>query len=156
MKIQLAVTVTVALGVMAAPADASAPAPASYRAYVNSVCRFYTPRFKLLDKQMTAAHKANDSEAVGRALGMELILQLAQDRRIEMTPIPVEIRTQIVPIVRLFKSVDRHIRLALTYAARGQYRLMLVEIRRIGQVDGGHFNKRLDRAGLRDCGSNQT
>lgn len=156
MKIRLVVTLTVALGVMAAPAEASAPTPASYRAHVNSVCRSYTPGFKRLEKQMNAAREANNGVALGRALGMSLVLQLAEDRRIETAPFPAEIRAQIAPIVRLLKTEDRHIRLALMHATRGEPSLMFAEMRRVSQVDGGRLNQRLDRAGLRDCGSNQT
>jgi len=154
MKLYAAVMVTVALGVVA-PSAASAQSPAGYRAQLNGLCRAYTPKFRADQKALQRATKARDWKAFGYALGHYLALALAQDRQIENTPVPSALRTQMTPILRLLRTVDGHARLALRKASMGDSRGMIAELDRIIQL-ARPLDGRLDRAGLRDCGSNQS
>jgi hypothetical protein len=140
--------------VAAAPSAASTPPPAAYRAKLNSVCRGFTTRMKADWKKMAKAEKAKDYEAYAYAYGHNLGLILQQDAVIEAAPVPAQIRRQMRPILRLFVTADRHIRLALRYAQKGDVTRFLAETDKIGEI-ARPGNKLLDRAGLRDCGSNQ-
>ena len=154
MKLYVAVIVTVALGVVA-PSAASAQTPAGYRAQLNGLCRGYTPKFRADQKVMQKATRAKDWKAFGYALGHYLALALAQDRQIESTPVPSAMRTQMTPILRLLRTADGHARLALRNAVMGDSRGMVAELDKISKLTQP-LNARLDRAGLRDCGSNQS
>jgi hypothetical protein len=153
-RFRLAVLVAAALGVVA-PSPASAQTPAGYRAELNRLCRGYTPKLRADQKAMQKATEAKDWKAFGYALGHYLALALTQDRRIETTPVPHAMRTQMAPILRLLRTADSHARLALRKAALGDSRGMLAELDKIGKL-AQPLNGRLDRAGLRDCGSNQS
>jgi hypothetical protein len=63
-------------------------------------------------------------------------------------------RTQMVPILRLLRTLDRHARLALRNATKGDGRGFMAEVNEVDRIVPT-LNKRVDRAGLRDCGSNQ-
>lgn len=154
MKLYVAAIVTVALGVVA-PSAASAQTPAGYRAQLNGLCRGYTPKFKADQRAMQNATKAKDWKAFGYALGHYLALALAQDRQIENTPVPSAMRTQMTPIQRLLKMADGHARLALRKGAMGDARGMVAELDKISKL-AQPLNGLFDRAGLRDCGSNQS
>ena len=154
MKLYAAVIVTLALGVVA-PSAASAQTPAGYRAQLNGLCRGYTPKFRADRKAMQKATKAKDWKAFGYALGHYLALALAQDRQIESTPVPSAMRTQMTPILRLLRTADGHARLALRKGAMGDSRGMVAELDKISKL-AQPLDGRLDRAGLRDCGSNQS
>ncbi|OAI55989.1 hypothetical protein AYO48_02085 [Gaiella sp. SCGC AG-212-M14] len=154
MKLYAAVIVTVALGVVG-PSGASAQTPAGYRAQLNGLCRGYTPKFRADRKAIETATKAKDGKAFGYALGHYLALALAQDRQIESAPVPYAMRTQMTPILRLLRTADGHARLALRKAAMGDSRGMVAELNKISKL-AQPLNGRLDRAGLRDCGSNQS
>jgi hypothetical protein len=154
MKLFVVVILTAALGVVA-PSAASAQTPAGYRAQLNRLCRGYTPKLRADQKAMQKATEAKDWKAFGYALGHYLALALTQDRRIETTPVPHAMRTQMAPILRLLRTADSHARLALRKAALGDSRGMLAELDKIGKL-AQPLNGRLDRAGLRDCGSNQS
>ena len=154
MKLYAAVIVTVTLGVVA-PSAASAQTPAGYRAQLNGLCRGYTPKLRADEKAIQRATKAKDWKAVGYALGHYLVLALAQDRQIESTPVPSAMRTQMTPVLRLLRKADGHARLALRKGAMGDSRGMIVELEKISKL-AETLNARLDRAGLRDCGSNQS
>ena len=154
MKLYAAAILTVALGVVA-PSAASAQTPAGYRAQLNGLCRSYTPKFRADRKAMQTATKAKDWKAFGYALGHYLALALAQDRRIESTPVPSAMRTQMTPILRLLRTADGHARLALHKAATGDGPGMIAELDKISKL-AQPLDGRLDRAGLRDCGSNQS
>jgi len=154
MKVYAAVVLTVALGIVA-PSAASAQTPAGYRAQLNGLCRSYTPKFRADQKAIQRATKAQDWKAFGYALGHYLTLALAQDRQIESTTVPSALRTQMTPILRLLRTVDGHARLALRKAAMGDSRGMIAELTTISQL-ARPLDGRLDRAGLRDCGSNQS
>ena len=153
MKLYAAVIVTLALGVIAP--SASAQTPAGYRAQLNGLCRSYTPKFRADRKAMQKATKAKDWKAFGYALGHFLALALAQDRQIESTPVPPALRTQMTPILRLLRTADGHARLALRKGAMGDGPGMIAELDKISKL-AQPLDGRLDRAGLRDCGSNQS
>jgi hypothetical protein len=154
MKLYVAVIVTVALGVVA-PSAASAQTPVAYRAQLNHLCRGYTPKLRADQKAMQTAAKVKDWKAYGFALGHYLALALAQDRQIESTPVPSAMRKQMTPILRLLRKADGHARLALRKAAMGDSRGMVAELDKISTL-AQPLNGRFDRAGLRDCGSNQS
>lgn len=153
MRFRLAVLVSAALGVVA-PSPALAESPAGYRAQLNRHCRTFTPKFKRIEKDLAKAAKARDLKAVAYALGQGLALNLAQDAYIERVPVPVGMRTQMVPIQRLLRTLDRHARLALHNATKRDGRGFMAEVNEVDRIVPT-LNKRLDRAGLRDCGSNQ-
>jgi hypothetical protein len=58
------------------------------------------------------------------------------------------------PTLRLLRTVDRHARLALLDANKKDLQRFMTEIKAIDRLVP-LLNKRFDRAGLRDCGSNQ-
>jgi hypothetical protein len=92
--------------------------------------------------------------AVAYALGRGLAFNLAEDADIERVPVPVAMRAQMVPILRLLRTLDRRARLALRSATKGDGRGFMAEVNEVDRIVST-LNKRLDRAGLLDCGSNQ-
>jgi hypothetical protein len=137
-------------------ARAAAPAtPSAYRAYVNGVCRSYTPRISALETSMDKAQRAKDGHAFGVALGKLIVLTLAQDARVEKTPVPPPLRAQMAPILRKLRAADGHLRTALSNAVAGKPSAMLSELEETSRI-AAPLNRLLDRAGLRDCGSNQS
>jgi hypothetical protein len=153
MKLFLAVIATAALGVVA-PSAAVAQSPAAYRAQLNRHCRTFTPKFKRIEANLKKAVSTKDPKLLAAALGLGLALNLKQDAYIEKVPVPAAMRTQMVPTLRLLRTVDRHARLALLDADKKDLQGFMTEIKEIDRL-GPRLNKRLDRAGLRDCGSNQ-
>ena len=150
----LAVVVAIALGVVA-PSAAAAQSPTSYRAQLNRVCRSYTPKLKRDSQKMRQAANAKDAEAFGAALGHAIRLILTQDAYIEKAPVPVSMRAQMKPILQLFRTADGHLRSAVRLGIKHDVRGMLAEFNKVAKLTPS-LNRRLDRAGLRDCGSNQT
>ena len=134
---------------------ASAATPTAYRAQVNGICRGYTPTAKKLGTAMKQAAAKKDYRAYGVALGELLILDLTQDRRIEAVAVPPALKTQMTPILARLKKIDGHARLALQRAQQGDAAAMGAELTTIATL-AKPLNAQLDRAGLRDCGSNQT
>ena len=153
MKLFLAVIATAALGVVA-PSAALAQSPSAYRAQLNRHCRTFTPKFKRIEANLKKAVRTKDPKLLAAALGLGLALNLKQDGYIEKVPVPAAMRTQMVPTLRLLRTVDRHARLALTEANKKDLQRFMTEIKAIDRLVP-LLNKRLDRAGLRDCGSNQ-
>ena len=153
MKLYLAVIATAALGVVA-PSAAVAQSPAAYRAQLNRHCRTFTPKFKRIEANLKKAVSTKDPNLLAAALGLGLALNLKQDAYIEKVPVPAAMRTQMVPTLRLLRTVDRHARLALLDADKKDLQGFMTEIKEIDRLVP-RLNKRLDRAGLRDCGSNQ-
>ena len=153
MKLCLAVSVIAALGVVA-PSAASAQSPSAYRAQLNRHCRTFTPKFKRIEADIRKAVSTKDPKLLAYALGQGLALNLRQDAYIEKVPVPVAMRTQMVPTLRLLKTVDRHARLALRNGNNGNGRGFQTELEKVNRLVPT-LNTRLDRAGLRDCGSNQ-
>jgi len=154
MKLYVAAILVAALAIVA-PSAASAQTPASYRAQLNGLCRGYTPKFRADQKAMQTALATKDWKAFGFALGHYLGLALVQDKQIERTPVPAAMRTQMTPILRVLRTADGYARLALRKAATGDSRGMIAELDKISRLTRS-LNGRLDRAGLRDCGSNQS
>jgi len=153
MKLFLAVIAIAALGVVA-PSAAPAQSPSAYRAQLNRHCRTFTPKFKRIEANLKKAVSTKDPKLLAAALGLGLALNLKQDAYIEKVPVPAAMRSQMVPTLRLLKTVDRHARLALLYANKKDLQRFMTEIKEIDRLVP-LLNKRLDRAGLRDCGSNQ-
>jgi hypothetical protein len=60
----------------------------------------------------------------------------------------------MVPILRLLRTLDRHARLALRNATKGDGRGFMAEVNEVDRIVPT-LNKRLGRVGFRDCGSNQ-
>jgi hypothetical protein len=104
---------------------------------------------------MQAALKANHAKVFGAALADLMRLTLEQDVKIERTPVPTALRAQMTPILRLFRKVDVHVRRAAVYGSKGNTRGVLSELQLTAKLTP-ELNRRLDRAGLRDCGTNQT
>lgn len=150
-----AIALVVAVLVLGSQAAAAAPTPASYRAQLNRLCRSYTPKMKADQQTMQAALKANHAKVFGAALADLMRLTLEQDARIRRTPVPPALRAQMNPILRLFAMADVHVRRAAAYGSKGNVRGVLSELQLTAKITP-QLNRRLDRAGLRDCGSNQT
>jgi hypothetical protein len=150
----LAVIVALALGAVA-PSAAAAQSPSGYRAQLNRVCRSYTPKLKRDSAKMRKAANARDAEAFGAALGHAIRLILTQDAYIENAPVPTAMRAEMKPILQLFRTADGHLRRAVRLGISHDVRGMLAEFNQVAKLTPS-LNRRLDRAGLRDCGSNQT
>ena len=153
MKLYLAVIAAAALGVVAPPV-ATAQSPSAYRAQLNRHCRTFTPKFKRIEADLKKAVSTKDPKLLANALGQGLALNLKQNAYIERAPVPVAMRTQMVPTLRVLRTVDRHARLALRNGNNGNGRGFRTELEAVNRLVPT-LNKRLDRAGLRDCGSNQ-
>ncbi len=93
-----------------AVAAAATPSPAAYRAQVNALCRSYTPGLEKAKANLSKAQKANDAHGVGLAIGRLLALGLAEDAKIESTPVPAAMRAQMAPILSRLKTIDVHAR----------------------------------------------
>jgi hypothetical protein len=128
--------------------------PAQYRTHVNAVCRGYTPRIHAVEAQMTKAQKAGDNVAYGVALGKLLVYGLVEDATVEAQPVPPALHATMTPILTRMKTVDTHVRAAISAAQRNDGTGLARELRSIGTTSNG-LNAKLDAAGLRDCGSNQ-
>jgi hypothetical protein len=152
---RLAALLLVAVLALAAQAAAAAPTPASYRAQLNRLCRSYTPKLKRDEKDMREALKVHDAADFGLALAHMMRLTLAQDAAIVRTPVPVAMRAQMKPILGLFRAADVHVRRAAKFGTSGNVQGVLRELQATAKITP-ELNRRLDRAGLRDCGSNQT
>lgn len=152
-RIVTALAVAATLQVGAADAAAAAT-PAAYRTQLNRICRSYTPRFHALDRDLKAAVKAKDGVRYGRDLGQVLVLALLQDAQIQAVSVPLAMRAQMTPIRRTLRVIDAHARAAVTKAQRQDGQGMLAELQAIQRLTPP-LNKQFDRAGLRDCGSNQ-
>ena len=137
----------------AAPASTQVT-PAAYRVSLNRVCRSYTVKLHPLEAEMVRAEKR---KTYGRTASISvalIVLTLAQDAQIEKAPVPRAMSKQMARIVRLLRSIDVHARLALDDAAANEPTGMLKELETAGRL-ATPLNGLLDRAGLRDCGSNQ-
>lgn len=145
----------VGLLAVGAQSAAAAQSPSAYRAQLNRLCRSYTPKLKADQQTMQAALKAQHAKVFGAALADLMRLTLEQDARIRRTPVPPALRAQMAPILRLFRIADTHVRRAATYGSKGNVRGVLAELQQVAKITP-ELNRRLDRAGLRDCGSNQT
>ena len=136
-------------------ASATASTPAGYRAHMNAICAAYTPTVKQLSRQLAAAEKAKDYQAYGFALGKLIVLQLAEDRKLEAVPVPAPLQWQMTRILTRLKQVDTHLRRSLTAATAGDNAGLLAELNTVKKL-GTPLNSWLDAAGLRECGSKQT
>jgi hypothetical protein len=139
---------------LVAAAAASAATPAQYRTQVNALCRSYTPKMKAQAAAMARAQKDNQPTAYFLALGKLLGLTLAEDRQIETTPVPAALKTTIAPIVARLKRADALVREAIVAASNGDTATMTSDLQALARM-AKPVNTLLDKAGLRDCGSNQ-
>jgi hypothetical protein len=144
-----------ALVALVAAAAATAATPTQYRAQVNALCRSYTPKMKVQEAAMSRAGTNNEPQAYGVALGKLLVLQLAEDKRIEATPVPAALKTTMAPLLARLKKADALVREALVAAANGDTATMLTDLRTLANL-AKPLNRLFDAAGLRDCGSKQT
>jgi hypothetical protein len=149
------VFLTILASLAGASTAVAALTPSQYRVQLNAVCRGYTPKIKEQERTMTAAKKASDAHAYGTALGRLLVLTLAEDSKIESSPVPPPLRARMTPIVTTLKKADVHIRVAIFDAATGDAKGMVAQLSAAVSVAHG-LNTKLDAVGLRDCGSNQT
>jgi hypothetical protein len=143
------------IAALATLASASAATPAAYRARVNAVCAGYTPSAKGLAAQLASAQSSGDAQAFGLALGRLLVLQLAEDARIEAVPVPPALRGQMAPILARMKILDAHARSTITAARSGDGTTMVAQLKQIERLSKP-MNRWLDGAGLRECGSKQS
>jgi uncharacterized protein YllA (UPF0747 family) len=150
-----ALILTVVVALIAAAAATAALTPTQYRAKLNAMCRSFTPKIKAQERAMTAAQKANNSQAYGVALGKLLVYTLQEDGKIESTPVPPAMRLQMAPIISKLKRADTHLRAAIQDAANNDPQGFSAQLKAAGKVAVG-LNTMLDAAGLRDCGSRQT
>ena len=146
---------TVVVALLAAGAATAATTPTQYRAKVNGICRGYTPKLKALSVTMAKAEKAKDGMALGVALGKFLVYGLAQDLQVESQPVPAAMRARMAPILTLMKKIDTHVRAALRRALAKDGAGLSAELTAISTL-AKPLNAKLDAAGLRDCGSNQS
>jgi hypothetical protein len=143
------------VALLAAGAASAATTPTQYRAKVNGICRGYTPRLKALETAMTKAENAKDGLALGVALGKFLVYGLAQDLQVEAVTVPVALRARMAPILALMKRIDTHVRSALRRAVAKDGPGLSAQLNAISTL-AKPLNAKLDAAGLRDCGSNQS
>jgi len=155
-KVVVLVSVVALLGVaLLGATTASSATPAAYRAQVNRICRGYTPTGKKIEAAMKDALARKDYLAYGISLGQLLILNLTQDRKIEAVPVPLPLKSQMAPIISRLKKIDAHTQLALLHARQNDSTGLATELTTIGTL-AKPLNAQLDKAGLRDCGSNQS
>jgi hypothetical protein len=160
-RVAVLVSLTATLGValfgvaLLGATTASAATPAAYRAQVNRICRGYTPTGKKIETAMKDALAKKDYQAYGVVLGELLILNLSQDRKIEAVPVPPPLKPQLAPIIARLKKIDAHTQLALLRARQSDSTGLATELTTIGTL-AKPLNAQLDKAGLRDCGSNQS
>lgn len=149
------VVVLVSLLALLCAGAASAATPAAYRTQVNGICRGYTPTAKKIETAMKRGAAKKDYHAYGVALGELMILNLTQDRRIEAVRVPSAFRVQMTPILARLKKIDAHTRQALLKAQQGDGTGLGAELTTIDTL-AKPLNAQLDKAGLRECGSNQS
>jgi hypothetical protein len=128
---------------------ASTPTPASYRAQLNAMCRSTTGALHQIEGRLAAAHAAGDAQAYAVDVGVYLGLGLREDATIERTPAPATLRPVVAPVLTLLRRVDGKIRAAIADPTTLQ--AVVIEVSRLAPT----INLDFDRAGLRDCGSNQ-
>jgi hypothetical protein len=151
---KLVLVTVLATALVAVSAAGAASTPASYRSHVNAICRGYTAKFKPIEADINRAQAAGDGRAFANALARLVVGDLAQHRDIERTPVPAAMSAQMAPIVRVFKRIDLHIRLAIAAARTGDSKGWNAELSAALKA-AEPINRMLDAAGLRDCGSNQ-
>ena len=151
---RIAAVIACACALLACGVASAATTPAAYRAHVNRICRGYTPAVKKDAAAIAKAQRDKDAGALGYALGHLLGLALAEDKAVEAVPVPPALRAQMRPILALLRTVDAHIRKALSLVAANDTAGWAAELKLVGGM-GPALNVSYDNAGLRDCGSNQ-
>jgi hypothetical protein len=147
------VAALVTLGVIASTASASTPA--AYRASLNAMCRADTLKLHALEAKLRRAEQTGNHAAYAVLLGQYLGLGLRQDAVIETTPVPRKLRRLMGRAISLLKQADNEVRAILTDIASGYQTALQIDLHRLIALNGP-INRRLDAAGLRDCGSHQS
>jgi hypothetical protein len=150
----VSVVAAVALSVFVGTAVA-ASSPAAYRTSLNTMCRKSTVTIAKLTVELKRAQQAKDWHTFGFVFGQMLGVGLREDATIEAAPIPAQLRSQMVPAIRLLKKADATIRVAIRMFVAGDATGGLAELKKVDPLSGP-VNRYLDAAGLRDCGSNQS
>jgi hypothetical protein len=127
---------------------------AAYRVQVNALCRFYTPKFKGVERDMARADKAGDVHRYAYDVGLLIGISYAQGIRIEKTPVPADARTVMAPALRLLHSVDLRLLRITSIALKGDLQGVISQTQKLSGVTAS-LNRSFDAAGLRDCGSGQ-
>ena len=127
---------------------------AAYRGRVNALCRFYTPKFKGVERDMADANKAGDVHRYAYDVGLLIGISYAQGTRIEQTPVPADARTAMAPVLQLLHSVDLRLLRITTIAFKGDLQGVISETKKLSGVSTS-LNRSFDSVGLRDCGSSQ-
>jgi hypothetical protein len=140
---------------VAASAAAAATTPTQYKAKLNAICRSYTPKLKAQIAAEQKAEKAKNGTAAAHALGAFLGLGLRQDLTIEAVPVPAALKATMAPILATFKKIDGHVKAAVVAGIKGNEKAFTANMNAI-QGLAKPLNAKLDAAGLKDCGSNQS
>jgi hypothetical protein len=140
---------------VSASASAAATTPTQYRARLNAICRSYTPKLKAQEAAEQKAEKAKNAAAAARALGAFLALGLKQDLALEAVPVPASLKPTMTPIMATFEKIDAHIKAAVVAGIKGNAKTFASHMTAIETL-AKPLNAKLDAAGLKDCGSNQS
>ena len=130
---------------------ATAATPAQYRVKLNGICRGYTLKLKRHENTMK---QTTDTKTYDAALQRFFVVWLAEDAQLETIPVPSSMRARMMPILRLLKKIDVHLRAAAATARANAETESRDEWKTITKLVAS-INRQLDAAGLRDCGSNQ-
>lgn len=130
---------------------ATAATPAQYLVKLNGICRGYTLKLKRLENTMK---QTTDTKTYDAALQRFFVVWLAEDAQLETIPVPSSMRARMMPILRLLKKIDVHLRAAAATARANAETESRDEWKTITKLVAS-INRQLDAAGLRDCGSNQ-
>lgn len=147
--------VTVVVLAVAASTAAAATTPTQYRAKLNAICRSYTPKLRAQVAAEQKAEKAKNGPAAAHALGAFLGLGLKQDLTIEAVPVPAALKATMKPILATFEKIDGHVKAAVVAGIKGNEKAFAANMNAI-QTLSKPLNAKLDAAGLKDCGSNQS
>ena len=149
----------IAAALIAGTSDAasatSALAPTQYRAELNAVCRITTVAMHQIEAKLAAARAAGNVRAYAVDLGIYLGLGLREDAAIERTPIPPALRQDMTSVTSLLKRVDTRVRAGLVSMQGGNPAMLQTALAEASSLTST-INLGLDRAGLRDCGTNQS
>lgn len=138
------------LGVASTPDNSTA----KYRAQLNAVCRSYSPKFRATEAAIAAAQSDQNRGVYFASYGRFFSLILAENATIESTVAPPAMKTVMTHPVALLRAIDPALRTGLN-AARQEATSGLVNAVTQANAASAAINRALDRAGLRDCGSNQ-
>jgi hypothetical protein len=151
----VAVGAALTVGASAAGAASAPSTAAQYRTQVNTLCRSYTPKLKLVEADMARAKAAGNSQRYVHDFGVLVGMSLAEGTRVERAPLPLTGAASFVKPLRVLRAVDTQLRQMVASMAAGDGAALLTESAVLSKI-AAPLNRLLDAAGLRDCGSNQT